>query len=139
MALTKFISCLSIVSAFVGTIFFVKGFLKITPDVIAAQSGTYWGYNLYIMESICSQKSNIVCEFVLVLIATAIQLAGLFVDEKIGFNDSKFISLAIIGGAAILLYVTFTFIDKQYTEYTLAETKKSICAQISKDTSKTTR
>lgn len=94
---------------FFGLILLAKGVLKLTPDIIAKYSQTYWDYNKLQLENIVSQKADFVCGVILIAFAFLIQIINLiFVRDSL--KVSLFSGIAI-GTCSIFLILFIMFLN----------------------------
>ncbi|MFH1539938.1 MAG: hypothetical protein ABIH66_13375 [bacterium] len=118
MTVDIYVSIIGIIFGLIGAAFFVKGFLRMTPDVIAELAGTRTGYSYHQLKDMCAQRAYIICGFILVIIGGLTEIAAVVValNEKIPLKCQN--NIAIIGfiPMALVAYAVFHIIcDLMYT------------------------
>ena len=74
MSIEKFLSLSAIILGFIGTVFLLKGVLRLTRDVIGEIGQTRFGYSIQLIENLVTQKADTICGFILIVIAFSLQL-----------------------------------------------------------------
>lgn len=105
MTLDKFLNLAAIILGFIGTIFLLKGVLRMTPDVIGEIGQTRYDYSLPVLENLSVQKADTVTGFIVIVIAFSIQL----VREVLSLGDIKLPINGIGSFLAILIVCSVLF------------------------------
>ena len=121
MHLDRVLSLIAVLLGLFGAILLVKGILKLTPEIIAEQAGTYWGYNKHQLENIASQKADVVCGTWLIIFAFILQAINLiFVQEPLKIFLSHWtgigISVAIAFLTLAIMYPTNIALTNKYSK-----------------------
>ena len=129
------LSIISSLFGFFGSIRIAKSLLKLTPDIIAEESLTIWGFNLTRLKSIASQKADAVSGVYLILPAFLVQIVKLIVLECLNW-DSKFLSKSfsldfqlILSASIIITFIIlflFLFLPKILRKKYEKSAKKSL-------------
>ncbi len=113
MNLEKYLNLLAIILGFVGTIFILKGVLRMTPEIIGEIGQTKWGYNLIALENISIQKADTITGFALIVLAFVIQIINEFGNfNKIIMPTSRLVQLGTLIFACFALCGLFILINK---------------------------
>jgi uncharacterized membrane protein len=90
--------------------FLARGNLVLSPKVIAQISGTYWGYNRHLVDSLASQAADTWVGVCLLISALGLQLAALWRGPQIrdlGPANRRGVAFAIAAGILVLFVAWF--------------------------------
>lgn len=86
-----------------GALFAAFSFINTSNNDLLEQAGTYWGYNLKLLEALVKQRDTAVLGFVLIFLGSLLQVASYFVsNNSFVLSHSNYIALLII--SAVLLF-----------------------------------
>lgn len=119
MSLDRILSIIATSLGFSGSILLAKSIvLKLTPNIIAKRSITYWGYNKEELENIISQKADALCGVSLIFLAFFTQIINLiFVYHSLKILPGLWAVILIVCTVSLILTIVFfvnKFLVKQY-------------------------
>lgn len=82
MTLDKALTIISAILGFFGAILLAKGILKLTPEIIASQVETRFGWNSVQLANIAGQKADVISGIILIALAFLIQICALILVKK---------------------------------------------------------
>lgn len=104
MQIDRLISIIAVIVGFAGSLFLLKGVLRLTPDIMAKLSQAYIGYNISMVKNVSYQKADIMSGATLVLIAFSLEAFRLiFIREPFTVFDNFWLGTCIAGALALLI------------------------------------
>jgi hypothetical protein len=88
----------SLLAGLAGAILTIFAIRELTPEYIDALAGAYGGGNIYVIENLTSQKTDILLGFSLVIVAFILEFIGFL------FTDIKFLRMKKTFGITVLIY-----------------------------------
>jgi len=127
MSLERFLSLSAIVLGFIGTVFLLKGVLRMTPDVIGEIGQTRLDYSIPVLENLSVQKADTICGFIFVVIAFSLQLIRtLFNLSAIRLPGSNVRSFILMLFFILIVSVLLLSINFSLRKHNRIEAGKSI-------------
>lgn len=127
MSLEKFLSLSAIVLGFIGTVFLLKGVLRMTPDVIGEIGLTRWDYSIPVLENLSVQKADTICGFIFIVIAFSLQLVQtLFNLSAIRLIENNLSSYILMLFFILIISALLLSIDFSLRKHNRIEAGKSI-------------
>jgi len=112
MSLDKFLSITATMLGFGGSVFLAKGVFGISPEYIVKYSRTIIGGNPLHIESLVTQKAEILCGLALIAIAFVFQFLNLvLVQRAIKIFESHWLGFALATALSGIVLVLFLFIN----------------------------
>jgi len=104
MQIDRLVSIIAVIVGFAGSLFLLKGVLRLTPDIMAKLSQAYMGYNISMVKNVSSQKADIMSGAILVLIAFSLEAFRLIlIREPFTVFDNFWLGTCIAGALALLI------------------------------------
>ena len=112
MSLDKLLSIIATILGFSGSIFLAKGVFGISPEYIVKYARTIVGGNPLHIESLVTQKAEILCGLTLLAIAFVFQFLNLvFVQRTIKIFESHWLGIALAASLSGIVIILFLFIN----------------------------
>jgi len=110
----RFLSIIAAISGFGGAMFILKGVLRLSPDLIAAISQTYWGVNRAQVKNLSSQRADVISGASLILLAFTNEILILFfIREPNQLFDHYGVGATVATEVSIIILAVFWGVSDQ--------------------------